>query len=187
MGAYTIVPLAYALASVGVFILLTEFDWFGDAFLTFGPTLRNASDAGGRSFAAKAFCGRPIRSRRQYWGLLIISFANSLLSTFYNELMRPFWYNVVNPDEATRRATLNREMNGSLSRLFRANIEAEIYLKFAHVLTLFLALVDAWVILAQLCGSAIGSTCVILWHWKRKTLFASTLNSPDPPDDTCIQ
>ena len=174
MGAYTVVPTAYAWASIAAFVLLAEFSWFGDAFLTFGPSVNTT--LGGP--AIKTFCGQPIRSMRQYWALIIISAINALLSTFYNELMRPFWFNVVNPNEATRKQTLKQEMQGSLARLFKANLEAEIYLKFAHVLTLFLSLVDAWIILAQLCGSAAGSTAVILWHWKpRSTTPASATES----------
>jgi len=180
MGVYTAIPAAYALASIVVFILLVEMDWFGGAFLTFGPTI-NGTEPG---LLVKSFCGQPIRSMRQYRGLLAISCVNALLSTFYNELMRPFWFNVVNPNHATRHATLNSEMKGSLARLFKANVEAEIYLKFAHVLTLFLSLVDAWIILAQLCGSTVGSTAVLLWHWKIKRPKTTTADSRlIAPDD----
>mgnify|MGYP001304687769 CR=1 FL=1 len=168
MGIYTAVPAAYAIVSIALFVLLVKLGWFGSAFLTFGPTpdyTLNTTrfDA---SSNVKTFCGQPIRSMRQYQALLAISCGNALLSTFYNELMRPFWFNVVNPDRATRRATLGSEMSGSMVRLFKANLESEVYLKFAHVLTLFLSLVDVWIILAQLCGSAVGSTAVICWHWK---------------------
>lgn len=166
MGVYTIIPAGYAWASLVVFGLLAQFEWFGSSFLTFGPTPAPALNHSGLfATTEKMFCGMPIRSARQYWGLLAISCINALLSTFYNELMRPFWFNVVNPDPATRRAALDAEMKGSLARLHKANIEAEVYLKFAHVLSLFLSLVDAWVILAQLLGSTLGSTAVIHWHW----------------------
>ena len=78
MGVYTVVPVVYACASIGVVLVLTELDWFGAAFVTFGPA-PNATQ--------KTFCGRPIRSARQYYALIAISCMNSLLSTFYNELM----------------------------------------------------------------------------------------------------
>ena len=165
-GVYTIVPAAYAWVSVAAFLLFAlELDWFGAAFLTFGPHSSTTNATAAVAGTGKTFCGRPIRSMRQYLALVSVSFVNALLNTFYNELMRPFWFNAVNPDDDVRHTTLRRDMNGSIGRLFKANLEAEVYLKFAHVLSLFLSLVDIWIILAQLCGSALGSTAVIVWHF----------------------
>lgn len=67
-------------------------------------------------------------------------------------------------DAATARDALAEHMNGSVARLLVVNAEAELYLKAAHMLSLFLCMVDIWSVLAQLVGSAMGSTAVIVWH-----------------------
>ena len=167
MRLYTRVPALYAVASAVAFALLCAAEWISPDFLRYGHTDAN-----------KTFFGRPVETAGQYWSLLIISFLNALFNTFYRELTNPFWINVVSPEEPTRRRALQQGMGGSICRLFKANVEAELYLKFSHLMTLFLCLVDIWVVLAQLLGSTLGSSAVIYWWHCGKTRARDALDDP---------
>ena len=150
---YQVVPLVYAVGSICAFAAVCRLEWIPSAFMTWG-----------RDGSTKFFFGAPIESEAQYNGLIALSFVNAFLNTFFRELMDPFWYAVVGSDPEVRRQALRRGMSNSRAALLLANVEAEVYLKFAHLLSLFFSLVDIWAVLAQLLGSTAGSTAVIVWY-----------------------
>ena len=111
MIRYTAAPTVYAGLTVAALALLCAYGWIPPRFLRWGPS------------ADKLFFGEPVLDDRQYHAMLALSMGTAMCSTFYRELMGPFWYAVVSSDAATARDALVAHMNGSVARLLVVNAE----------------------------------------------------------------